>query len=426
MPFFDLLLYIYIALSAVGILLYLPRLYCWLWARRKQPKLICEKQHNLALLIPARDESSAVDALFESINRQTYPRACFDAYVIVKDPADPTIAMAKEAGLLTHVVSNQTCKGDALDSCMKRILTDTPSRYDAYIIIDADCVLDDRFCEEMNNAMESGAEIICAKKRVKNYFFGSRRSQPISACCNGLIWTLIDNMGNTAKAARGNTCFTVGTGLLLRADVVRRNCGWPYKATITEDMELMHDIVLKGWKTYYYQHAIIYMEEADNHRVTNKRRRRWMTGVIDSKRLYAPKISADPVASRSYRQIYHTRNLWIVYGLVGLSVLFSLANGVTALLLHTFRSGLWFPALRNAVIGFAAIYLMFFVMTAFAIVADYENIKIPFWRKLLLLVVHPLFYMEYIPIVGIALFTHFGRSWDAIRRVNFAEERGKR
>ena len=426
MGIFDTLLKIYLFCTAFCILLYLPRLSCWAWARRKQPRLKAQKIRTLALLIPARNESAAIGSLLDSIQRQSYPREAFDAHVIVASADDPTIEMAQAAGARVHIVAGQSCKGDALDTCMKTILDETPHRYDAYIIVDADCVLDEAFCEEMNNALESDAEIICAKKKVKNYFFGDRRSQPLSACCNAIIWTLIDNMGNRAKAAHGDVCFTVGTGLMLRANVVRMNGGWPYRSTVTEDMELMHDVVLKGWKTFYYEHAILYMEEADSHRVTNKRRRRWLTGVIDSKRLYAPKISADPVASRRYRQIYHTRNLWIVYLLIGISTLFAIGNALAAILLRTFRDALWFPAMRNAVIGVGAIYAMFFIMTLVALIADFENIRLPLHRKLILLFVHPIFYMEYIPIVAVALFTPYGRSWDAIRRVNFAEsEKGK-
>lgn len=421
MTFLDFSLLLYAGLSLLAFLLYIPRVRCWFYARYKQPRLQNKVQHKLALLIPARNESAAIGALLQSLGEQTYPADRFDAHVIVADPTDPTIAMAKAAGATVHVVANQTCKGDALDTCLKTILTNTPNLYDAYIIIDADCVLDARFCEEMNNAMASGAEIICAKKKVKNYFFGGRREQPLSACCNAIIWTLIDNLGNAAKAKHGDTCFTVGTGLMLRADVVRQNGGWPYKATVTEDMELMHDTVLNGWKTFYYQYAVLYMEEADNLRTTNKRRRRWMTGVIDSKRLYAPRIAADATASRRHRQIYHTRNLWVAYLLVGLSAFFCISNAVATVLLRTFRSDAWLPALRNSLIGFGAIYAMFFVMTVFALIADWENIRLPLHRKLALLFVHPLFYMQYIPIVAVGLFTNCGRQWDVIERVNFAK-----
>lgn len=421
MELFDFLLGLYIICTAICMILYLPRLRCWLYARYKQPRLHASTKRDLAIIIPARNESASIGALLESIDRQTYPREHFGVHVIVKDPDDPTIGIAKNAGAQIHVVQGQTCKGDALDGCLKKILTDTPTRYDEYIIIDADCILDEKFLEEMNNAAESGAEVITSKKRVKNYFFGNRDTQPLSACCNGIIWTLMDNMGNMAKTKKGLPCFVVGTGLMLRADIVRQNGGWPYRATVTEDVELQHDTVLKGWRTFYYQHAILYMEESTNHRVTNKRRRRWMTGVVDSKRLYAPRIAADPRACRRHRAIYHTRNLWIAYLLVGISTMFCLSNAVAAILYSTFRSSLWLPAARNAAIGFLAIYAMFFLMTAVALFADWENIRIPFYRKIELLLVHPIFYMEYIPIVGMALFTGYGRKWDAIDRVSFAE-----
>lgn len=425
MKLFDFMLSVYIACIAVCLILYLPRLRCWLYARYKQPRLKAKENRNLAVIIPARNESASIGALLESLDRQTYPKDHFGVHVIVKDPNDPTIGIAQAAGARVHVVKGQNCKGDALDGCLKDILTDEPTRYDNYIIVDADCILDEKFLEEMNNAAESGAEIVTSKKKVKNYFFGNRETQPLSACCNGIIWTLMDNMGNAAKTKSGLPCFVVGTGLMLRADIVRQNGGWPYRATVTEDVELQHDTVLQGWRTFYYQYAVLYMEEATNHRVTNKRRRRWMTGVVDSKRLYAPKIAADPKASKRHREIYHTRNLWLVYLFVGIATLFCISNAVTAVVLSTFHAADWFYAARNAVIGFLTVYVMFFVMTAVALFADWENIRIPFYRKIELLFVHPLFYMEYIPIVGVALFTGFGRTWDAIDRVSFAENEGK-
>lgn len=425
MSIFDYLLGIYALCSVLCIFLYLPRLSCWLYARKKQPRLKNEKKNRLALIIPARNESTSIGALLDSIQTQTYPRELFDAHVIVADPADATIAMAQAAGAKTHVVADQTCKGDALDACMKTILAEDPYRYDAFIIVDADCILDEGFCEEMNNAMASDAHIICSKKRVKNYFFGTRREQPLSACCNATMWPLLDNLGNAGKSARGITCFTVGTGLLLRADIVRENNGWPYRATITEDVELQHDIVLKGWKTFYYQHAVLYMEEATSLHMTNLRRRRWLTGVIDGKRLYAPRIAADPVASKHRRDIYYTRSLWLGFTVFGIATLFCLGNAIAAIPLFLLRSPLWVGAVRNALIGFGAIYGMFFAMTLAALIADWENTRISFPRKLLLLFLNPFFYMEYIPIIGTALFTRYGRKWDAIERVDFSKAEEK-
>ena len=90
MDLFDTLLQIYIICAALCILLYLPRLSCWMWARRKQPRLKAEKTRTLALLIPARNESAAIGPLLESIQKQTYPQASFDTHVIVAAKDDPS------------------------------------------------------------------------------------------------------------------------------------------------------------------------------------------------------------------------------------------------------------------------------------------------------------------------------------------------
>ena len=414
----DLILQVYLVATGILLLLYMPRWRCWFYGRVKQPRLTARENRRIAVLIPARKESAAIAPLFDCLGRQTYPRDRFDVYVVVDRADDPTVKMAEYAGFLPHVAKHQHCKGDALDSVLKRILTEYRNRYDAYLIIDADCMLADDYLTEMNNALESGADILLSRKKLKNYFFGGRDKQPLSACCNGLIWTLMDAMGNNAKTRHGDPCFVVGTGVMLTDRVVRQNGGWPYRSTVTEDVELMHDAVRQGWRTFYYQHAVLYMEEALSHRVTNKRRCRWMTGVVDSKRIYAAMPTPENVRSR---HLYHSRCMTIVYLLIGLSTLFAVGNALAAAVFSTFRLPFWLPALRNAVIGVGAIYAMFFVMTLFAIIADYENIKLPFWRKLILLFVHPFFYMEYIPIVAVALFTGYGRRWDAIERADFAE-----
>ena len=98
MQLFDFLLGVYIVCMASCLILYLPRLRCWLYARYRQPRLVAKTKRNLAVIIPARNESAAIPPLLESLGRQTYPKEYFDVHVIVKEPDDPTIAIAGKAG----------------------------------------------------------------------------------------------------------------------------------------------------------------------------------------------------------------------------------------------------------------------------------------------------------------------------------------
>ncbi|MBQ7378454.1 MAG: glycosyltransferase family 2 protein [Clostridia bacterium] len=424
----EILLYslfaVFCGVSLIGIVLFFPRMKCWFYAFGHQEKLYNPKKNRLAVIVPAKNESESITPFFDSVDRQTYEKELFDVYVVVDDPSDPTIAMTEQRGHNPVIVSGQTKKGDALDGCLKRILMEDSDAYDAYIVIDADTVLDDAYLEEMNNAMIKDTEIVVSKKRVKNYYFGDKSTRTLSACCNGIIWTLMDNMGNYYKSKHGYPCFIVGTGFLMRADLVRKNGGWPYQSTLTEDVELLMDTVLSGYKTTYYEHAIIYMEEATKLSVTNNRRQRWMTGVVDSERLYTPRIDAKVRNKRDWKMRFYVTNLNIVYSLVGTALAYSAINLVLTLVLAILAHPLWWWALLGAVIGIGAIYAYFLVPTLIAVFSDWKVIKLSFPGKILLIFAHPIYYMGYIPVMWRALFSQKGRStWVAIERGNFTKGR---
>ncbi len=413
---------VYIAAFSYCLIMCIPRMRCWRTGFKRQQRLHNEQNARLAVLIPARNESMSVGALFDCLCEQTYPRDCFDVHVIVADYEDATIGMATDRGFEAHVVQNQTCKSDALDACWKKILADTPDRYDAYIIIDADCGLDSHFLEEMNNALASGADIICSKKLVKNYFYGTAKKCPMSASCNGLIWTMLDGLGNKYKSEHGYPCFTVGTGLMIRSHIISEMGGWPYRETLTEDAEFMHDSTLKHRKFFYYEHAVLYMEEAPNLKETNKRRRRWLTGVVECDRLYGERVRR----SCTPEERYYTSALNHVYAYVGTTVIFGAVSAALALAVGMLGREEWTIFVLLSLIALAVLYVSFFVITAVAVACERKNIKMSFGRKVLLLFVHPLFYMQYISIIGKALmFPRKPHTWEVIERVDFSEGEGE-
>ena len=182
---FEYSLKAFILVGSISLLYYLPRVYAWFFGRKPQEILSNKKKNRIAVLVPARDESSVIDAFFQSANRQTYDREFFDFHVIVKDPLDQTVFMAAQNNARVHVVNNQNKKGDALDACLKTLLKENKNYYDSYLIIDADCMMHEKCLEEFNNAMASGRQIIQAKKLVKNYINKNRDSVTMATKCNG-------------------------------------------------------------------------------------------------------------------------------------------------------------------------------------------------------------------------------------------------
>ncbi len=414
------LLIVYFSALAVCLAASAPRLACWLYAFKRQKRLENPIQNRLAVLIPARNESACISALFDCIEAQSYPRELFDVHVIVADSSDETISLSLERGFTPHIVTEQHCKSDALDACIRSIWVNE-IEYDAYIIIDADCALDGDFLLEMNNALASGADIICSSKAVKNYFYGNCKCS-LSASCNGTIWTLLDTMGNKFKSAMGLPCFTVGTGLMLTSSFLRASGGWHYKRTLTEDVELMQEAAMSHAKFFYYEHAVLYMEEAQSLSETNKRRRRWLTGVVQCERIYKK-------ATRQYCTLserYYTSALNYIYGYIGTSVFFAIICTLSSLLCALLGVEQSYKLLLPALLAVCVIYASFLLMTALVLACDRRHIRLPLWRKLLLFFINPLFYVQYITIIGRALFfPSRSEIWEPIERVDFASADAK-
>lgn len=415
----DISLYVFLTICSVLIVFYIPRLKGWFASFKKQKRLINPKKNNIAVIIPARNESKVIGDLLSCLSRQTYSKEHFGVHVIIKENNDPTIKIAEQFKAQVHIASNQTCKGDALDFCLQEILKTNPDKYDSYVIVDADCMLDEKFLEEMNNAMASGKQIIQAKKIVKNYHIKNKKANSLSASCNGLIWTIIDDMGNRYKSDKNITGMTIGTGLMLRSDVVKMLGGWPYRQTLTEDIELMFDCMVKKISTFYYSYAIMYMEESTSLKVTNKRRRRWLTGVVDSKRIYAKAVKKSAKTKEDKRNKYYVLALWPVFYYIGTCVVFSILQFGVSVVLFILRNALWLKSLLYCGIGIGIIYVSFLILTLFCLIVERKNMPISLFRRIVLLFVHPVFYMGYIPIIARALFLSNKKGWEVIERIDF-------
>lgn len=410
---------LFIISCMVCLILYLPRMHAWFTSFEPQVRLKETKKNKIAVIVPARNESKVIGELFSSIQKQTYDKAYFDVHVIVKEETDPTIAICQEENAYVHIVKNQTCKGDAIDGCLKDILHQNANQYDAYIIIDADCMLDGDFLTQINIAMASGCQIIQAKKLVKNYLSTNKKANSIHSSANGLIWTMIDDMGNRFKSDHQITNMTIGTGILFRSELIQKWQGWPYRQTLTEDIELMYDSVVNHYSTFYYSYAIMYVEESPSLKVTNKRRTRWLQGVIDSKRIYNEAMQGLPHTKENRRNKYYTTALSIVFWYIGIITFYLLSQLFLSFGLFLFRSPIWHKTMLYAMIAFGLLYFSFFVLTAVCMIVERKNIHLSLWRKLILLLYHPIFYMGYIPIIFKALVSNKSKGWEVIERVDF-------
>lgn len=421
----DNVLKIYFLVCLLLLILYIPRMWYFLAAFRKHPRLQNAIKNRIAILVPAKNESKTIQNLFDSLNKQTYDRSMFDVHVIVEDPLDPTIAMAKKSvNAAVHIVLDQTRKGEALDGALKAILKENPTKYDAFIIIDADNLAHPDFILEMNNALASGRQIVVGKKYIKNWESSDRKSRSLVSNCTSLVYTMVDDLGNSHRNSRNIPVSMCGTGMMVRADVIKQLGGWPYR-TLTEDFEVMVDCLLKGFTSLYYQHAIVYTEEAVEHRVSFKRRMRWLTGFTQCNRKYRKAI----VRKTFFEGKIIWKNFDFLYSLVpvyifaGISLVLGIVGLLAAGAYALFFQPLAWPILKIALISIGLVYGVLCLFTILTLIVDRKVIKMTFWEVVAVIFLNPFILSEFVWIF-IRIFTSPGNlQWDNVDRINYVAKK---
>ncbi|MFA5422179.1 MAG: glycosyltransferase family 2 protein [Bacilli bacterium] len=418
---------IYLLLCLLLLILYIPRIWYYLAAFKKQPHLKTGKLNYLAVLVPAKNESRSIQALFDTLNQQTYDRRHFDVHVIVEDDLDPTIAMAEESvGAIVHIVPDQTRKGEALDGALKKILETTPEKYDAFIIVDADNLVHREFLAEMNNALATGRQIIVGKKRIKNWESANRKSRSLFSNCTALVYTMVDDLGNAHRTLHDIPVSMCGTGMLVRADVIKDLGGWPYR-TLTEDYEMMMDCLLHGYTSMYYKYAIVYTEEAVEHHVSFKRRMRWLSGYTQCNRKYRKAIvqktfGEGEIRWKNFDFLY---SLLPVYIFAGASLVTGIVCGLAAAAYAIFFGPLWWPLLRVSLIAFGLVYGVLVLFTILTLIVDRKSIKMTFGEILTVIFFNPLILGEFIWIfIRIFIGTN-NLEWDNVERIAYTPKKDK-
>lgn len=409
--------------TVIFLLAYRRRMSWWFLNRVPQERIESFQLHRFAIVIPARNEGRTIIPLLESIKKQTYASEYFDVYIVVKEETDPTIQMIKETlpEATIYIDTEQETKGHALDYGMKHILNQTEKTYDGYLIIDADCILDSLFLCEMNRAFGSGKDVYNSKLVVKNYLNQDIKANRWASYCNGLIWTLMSELGNRAKSDQGIVTMTLGTGLLIKKELIESWGGWPFQDTLTEDMELQRACAIHGYKTEYVSYAVCYVEESTNLTVTNQRRNRWMTGVVDCDRLFDDEQKRGRKTKQDRLNFYAVHSLYYVYSYVGFLCLFFLANltiGIVGSILQN-SCALYYYLLSFT--AFLFLYIGLLVMTIRCMVVDKKYLPMKKRTRLWVTLTHPFYYMGYIGIM-IKIFT-FKKTkvWKRIQRVEFQE-----
>ena len=273
--YMEAVIYLNFAISLLFFVCYLYQfVYVFVGLFTKPRTYEAKKHHRFAVVISARNEACVIGNLIESVHKQNYPADMLDVFVVADNCTDNTAAVAREAGAIVYERSNkqQVGKGYALDWLFKRIDADYAHKnYEAYMIFDADNILESNFVEEMNKVFDNGYRIITSYRNSKNY-----GQNWLTAGYS--LWFLREaRYLNNARMNLKTSCAVSGTGFLVSAEVIRNNGGWIHHL-LTEDIEFTADSIAKGEKIGYCANAVLYDEQPSELKVSYNQRLRWAKG----------------------------------------------------------------------------------------------------------------------------------------------------
>lgn len=359
------------------------------------------ESHSVAVLIAARNEQAVIGQLIDSINAQNYPQELIDIFVGADNCTDSTAEVARSHG--AHVFERHSHDGIGKGYVLRFLLQSIAElgwHYDAYIVIDADNILDPNFISSICGCMDKGYDIVTCYRNSKNY-----GDNWISAGCG--LWFLRESRYlNGARATLGSSCAVSGTGFLFSKKALERCGGWNF-FLLTEDIEFTIDNVVSGLKIGYCPDAVIYDEQPVAFSQSWRQRMRWSRGYMQVFTRYAGRLFSG-IAHGSFSCYDMAMSIMPAAVLTGLSVVVNIGAAIANLV----QGGQW--ATLGASVGqtLLSLYSTLFVIGVITTVTEWKNIRCSAAKKVLYAFTFPIFMLTFVPICIAALFKNPG--WQPI------------
>lgn len=378
----------------IAVLFFLCYSYQFLYipiAWRKTEPIQTVKLHHYAVLICARNEEAVIAELIESIQKQTYPQALIEIFVMADNCTDRTAAIARSCGaaVFERFDTKHVGKGYALEALLERI---SDRSFDGYFVFDADNVLAPDYIERMNETFSQGYEAVTSYRNSKNY-----GDNWISA--GYALWFLRESQYlNRARMKLGTSCAVSGTGFLFSHSLLEKMGGWPFHL-LTEDIEFTVHHVLQGVKIGYCEKAELFDEQPTDFKQSWRQRTRWTKGYLQVFGKYGGGLIRG-MAKGSFSAYDMAMNIMPAFFLSAAG----LFTELTILALSIMQGGGLAAVGMSLLRIFGSMYGTLFVLGALTTITEWRRIRTSSIKKITAVLTFPLFMFTYLPIALCAVF----------------------
>lgn len=341
-----------------------------------------EEKKKFAILIPARNEEQVIGNLLESLEKLHYPKDRYEVHVLINGCTDKTEQIVLEHHCSVIKMNKASSKGEVLRNAFAKLKS--RADIDAFVIFDSDNLVSADFLTSMNDAINSGYDIVQGRREGKNIH------DNIISSIYELFYMMQNVFYNHTRMCVHSSAIINGTGWAVTKSWINEH-GFAVR-TITEDLEVSAIAALLDTPVGYCHDAITYDEFPNSLSRQFHQLQRWIYGQVECMRLFEWKLLKKGIHSAPARD----QLLLFMTPVLVLAVLIALVIGVTvypeSLLILWLKKHIWILLL--------CVYIMIVIVACMEVF----KMKVSFSSMLPGMLCYPFFFLLWVPFAVVSLF----------------------
>lgn len=232
-------------------------------------RLPAPPKRRFAVVVPAHDEEEGIARTVTNLLCLDYPRELYEVVVVADNCTDATAAVSRRCGarVLERFDAEKRGKGYALHFAFAALLKESA---DAFVVVDADSLLDRDFLRVMNDRLLGGEKVVQAW-----YGLSNPDVNPLTYVLH--VGNVIENLlFYTGKTRLGLPALLRGNGMCFAREVLEK-VPWD-SFSVVEDSEYTVRLVRRGIAIPFAAETRVLARQPETLAQARTQRVRWASG----------------------------------------------------------------------------------------------------------------------------------------------------